>query len=79
MKIFLLRCPKCKNTMKYGSKDCILIGKRKQCVYCGFSMSVRKAIAKSLPTPSIGSKITKAVLEDFSGVIGASMLYKVYN
>ena len=44
-----------------------------------YDMSVRKAIAKSLPTPSIGIKITKAVLEDFSGVIGASMLYKVYN
>jgi hypothetical protein len=42
MRIFLLRCPKCKNTMKYQSKDSILTGKRKACVYCGKSFLVRK-------------------------------------
>ena len=46
MKIFLLRCPKCKNSMKYQSKDCILTGKRKVCVYCGHSFKVRTNFAK---------------------------------
>lgn len=46
MRIFLLRCPKCKNTMKYGGRDSILTGKRKVCVYCGRSFLVRKHIAQ---------------------------------
>ncbi|MBS3131786.1 hypothetical protein J4212_05110 [Candidatus Woesearchaeota archaeon] len=45
---FLLRCPKCKNTMKYHTDTKILTEKRKKCVYCGFSMSVRKALEKKL-------------------------------
>lgn len=43
-----------------------------------YEISVKKAIAKSLPTPSHNVKITKAALEDFSGVIGAATLYQVY-
>lgn len=46
--MFLLRCPKCKNDMKYQTKGSILTGKRKVCVYCGFSMSVSKALIRQI-------------------------------
>jgi|TARA_B100002003_G_C14119361_1_gene538320 predicted RNA-binding Zn-ribbon protein involved in translation (DUF1610 family) len=46
--ILLLRCPKCGNKMKYQAKDMILTGKRKRCVYCGFSMSAGKCIIKKV-------------------------------
>ncbi|MBI2102041.1 hypothetical protein J4204_05960 [Candidatus Woesearchaeota archaeon] len=46
--MFLLQCPKCKNRMKYQSKDIYLSGKRKKCVYCGFSISVNKAVVKKI-------------------------------
>ncbi len=39
--IFLLKCPKCKHDMKYESRDMYLAGKRKRCVYCGTSFSVK--------------------------------------
>ena len=40
MKALLLRCPKCKQTMKYQSRDRILTFKVKRCVYCGRSFKV---------------------------------------
>ncbi|OGH98761.1 MAG: hypothetical protein A2104_04220 [Candidatus Melainabacteria bacterium GWF2_32_7] len=43
-----------------------------------YDISVRKAIAKSLPTPSRNIKIEKAALQDFSGIIGAALLHQVY-
>ncbi|MBW2983654.1 hypothetical protein KY361_00910 [Candidatus Woesearchaeota archaeon] len=46
--MFLLKCPKCGNKMKYDSRGQVLTGKRKRCVYCGFSMSVNKSIIKKL-------------------------------
>ncbi len=46
--MFLLQCPKCKNKMKYQGKDMYLAGKKKRCVYCGFSMSIGKAIIKKI-------------------------------
>jgi hypothetical protein len=46
--IFLLKCPKCKHDMKYESRDIYLRGKRKRCVYCGFSMNVRDNIIKKV-------------------------------
>jgi len=42
-RIFLLRCPKCKNLMKYHTYG-NLGRKRKRCVYCGYSFQVKKAI-----------------------------------
>ena len=39
-----VRCSKCKNTMLYESMDGKISGKVKRCVYCGFSMQVRKAM-----------------------------------
>lgn len=45
-KMFLLRCPKCGNQMKYspsGSLD----GKKKRCVYCGRTFTVHSNIEKS--------------------------------
>lgn len=42
-----------------------------------YDISVKKAIAKSLPTPSRNVKITNASLQDFSGVIGASLLHSI--
>ncbi|MBN2367789.1 hypothetical protein JXC34_02130 [Candidatus Woesearchaeota archaeon] len=44
--MFLLMCPKCKNKMKYqprGSLD----GKKKKCVYCGYSFTVHPDQKKS--------------------------------
>jgi len=46
--IFLLKCPNCGNKMKYQSKGIVLAGKRKRCVYCGFSMGIRKSILKQI-------------------------------
>ncbi|MBS1267131.1 MAG: hypothetical protein MAG795_01103 [Candidatus Woesearchaeota archaeon] len=44
----ILRCPKCRQTMKYvpskGSKS--IYKKRKRCVYCGRSFSVREHLVK---------------------------------
>lgn len=46
--MFLLKCPRCGNQMKYQGRDANIIGKRKACVYCNFSMEVRNAIVKEL-------------------------------
>ncbi len=46
--MFLLRCPKCKNNMKYQTSKPISEKNKKRCVYCGFSMSVRKSTLKKL-------------------------------
>ena len=43
-KMFLLQCPKCGNRMLYQSKDKILSGKKKACVYCGHSFKVSEHI-----------------------------------
>ena len=43
MKTLLLRCPQCKNQMKYQPKGSV-IGKKKACVYCGKSFDVRKNV-----------------------------------
>jgi len=44
----LLKCPKCSHKMKYQARNMILTGKRKRCVYCGFSMEINKAIVKKV-------------------------------
>ncbi len=46
--MFLLKCPKCGNKMKYQSKGIVLTGKRKRCVYCGKSYKIRDSIIKKL-------------------------------
>ncbi|MBI2557855.1 hypothetical protein HYW20_00890 [Candidatus Woesearchaeota archaeon] len=46
--MLLLQCPKCKNRMKYQSKDSFLSGKKKRCVYCGFHIMVNMAIIKKI-------------------------------
>ncbi|MEM4263564.1 MAG: hypothetical protein QW666_01550 [Candidatus Woesearchaeota archaeon] len=46
--MLLLKCPNCKNQMKYQSKETITAGKRKQCVYCGNSFGVNENILKRL-------------------------------
>ncbi|MBI1936258.1 hypothetical protein HYS31_07515 [Candidatus Woesearchaeota archaeon] len=46
--MLLLQCPKCKNKMKYQSKDIYLPGKKKKCVYCGFAMSASKSIINKI-------------------------------
>jgi predicted RNA-binding Zn-ribbon protein involved in translation (DUF1610 family) len=46
--MFLLKCPKCGNKMKYQSRDRHIMGKRKRCVYCGFLMNVRKSILREI-------------------------------
>ena len=44
--IITLKCPKCKTEMKYMCRDGIITGKRKACVYCGKSYSVRQNIVQ---------------------------------
>ncbi len=48
MKTLLLKCPKCKNDMKYQSRDMSLTGKSKRCVYCGRSFKVLGRIIKKV-------------------------------
>ena len=43
-----------------------------------YDLTIKMTVGKSLPTPSANVKITKAALGDFSGVVGASLLHKVY-
>lgn len=47
MNLFLLRCPHCKNTMKYHTDTTILADKRKQCVYCPKSFGVRQNLVST--------------------------------
>jgi len=46
--MFLLRCPKCRHSMKYQGRTSALKGKRKSCVYCGKSYLVKDAIVKEI-------------------------------
>lgn len=46
--MFLLKCPKCGNNMKYDSRGVILTKKRKRCVYCGRSFKAGDCIVKKL-------------------------------
>lgn len=46
--MFLLQCPKCKNRMKYQSKDKFLSGKKKKCVYCGKNFAVSKTVVNKV-------------------------------
>jgi primosomal protein N' len=46
--MLLLRCPHCKNIMKYESSAFGLQNKRKRCVYCGKSYKVGNSIIKKL-------------------------------
>jgi len=43
-----------------------------------YDITVKKTIAKSLPTPSEKVKITRTALGDFSGIVGASLLAKLH-
>ncbi|MBW2967787.1 hypothetical protein KY362_04835 [Candidatus Woesearchaeota archaeon] len=42
----LLNCPKCGHQMKYHTDTRILSGKRKRCVFCGKSISVKDNVLK---------------------------------
>jgi|MDTC01.2.fsa_nt_gb Zn ribbon nucleic-acid-binding protein len=47
--IFLLKCPKCGNQMKYQAQDNNpLSKKRKACVYCGHNFGVSFSIVRKL-------------------------------
>jgi len=46
--ILLLKCPKCGHKMKYEARNMTLTGKRKRCVYCGFSIGINKNIVKKV-------------------------------
>jgi len=47
--MFLLKCPKCGNTMKYQQmKEGFLGSKKKACVYCGRSFLVKDHIVKKI-------------------------------
>jgi uncharacterized protein YbaR (Trm112 family) len=44
--ILLLRCPKCKNNMRYNSTSVYPADRRKRCVYCGKSYKIKDNIIK---------------------------------
>ncbi|MBI2208319.1 hypothetical protein HYU50_02385 [Candidatus Woesearchaeota archaeon] len=44
--MLLLKCPKCKNRMKYNSTGLISEKNKKRCVYCGHSYKVRESIVQ---------------------------------
>ncbi|MEK6891577.1 MAG: hypothetical protein AABX25_00160 [Nanoarchaeota archaeon] len=46
--MFLLQCPKCKNRMKYQSKEGHLSGKKKRCVYCNHVFSASSHVIKKI-------------------------------
>jgi hypothetical protein len=46
--MLLLRCPKCKNTMKYQQTGKLDNKKVKRCVYCGRSFLVTKQIVEEI-------------------------------
>jgi len=45
--MFLVRCPKCKNKMKYNPLDGKVKGKKKRCVYCGYTFTIHIDQTKS--------------------------------
>ncbi|MBW2970872.1 hypothetical protein KY320_01795 [Candidatus Woesearchaeota archaeon] len=46
--MLLLRCPQCKQAMKYESRDRMYYNKTKRCVYCGKSFQVRDSIVRAM-------------------------------
>lgn len=46
--IVLLECPKCRNSMKYYTKDSSLLGKKKRCVYCGKVFAANKGVVRKI-------------------------------
>jgi ribosomal protein S27AE len=47
-KVFLVKCPKCGNTMKFLPKNLDNFSeKKKKCVYCGHSFLVQKHVSES--------------------------------
>ena len=46
--LFLVKCPKCAQQMKYDSRDPIISNKNKRCVFCNKFFRVGKNIIKKL-------------------------------
>jgi transposase-like protein len=46
--MFLVKCPKCKHDMKYQTTSSLLTNKKKRCVYCGRSFSVKDRLVKRI-------------------------------
>ncbi|MFA6888977.1 MAG: hypothetical protein WC254_05785 [Candidatus Woesearchaeota archaeon] len=47
MQVFLVQCPQCHNKMKFMPfKIDTLFGKKKRCVYCGKTFSIREHIVQ---------------------------------
>ncbi len=63
----------------YNPELIILGGGLIEAVDYYYELSVSKALAKALPTATESVKITKAKLNDYSGVIGAALLKEHYN
>lgn len=47
---FLLRCPGCGHDMRYHTDTRVLPGKRKSCVYCGRSFTVKDHVVREEKT-----------------------------
>jgi len=48
MAAFLVQCPRCKNKMKYSTRDAFITNKRKRCVYCGNNFRVKENIVGNI-------------------------------
>ncbi|MBD3310140.1 hypothetical protein GF351_02890 [Candidatus Woesearchaeota archaeon] len=48
IRILLLKCPKCKNNMRYQGRAVYVGDKRKRCVYCGHSFRISERVVKKL-------------------------------
>lgn len=46
--MLLLKCPQCKNEMKYQTNDTLLKNKRKTCVYCGKNFKIGNYVIRKL-------------------------------
>lgn len=58
----ILRCPQCKHAMKYQAMNGNLEDKRKTCVYCNRSFSVKSNILAKQPKSNNAYKGFKSAL-----------------
>jgi predicted nucleic acid-binding Zn-ribbon protein len=49
--MLLLKCPHCKNNMKYAPKERAKKSNRKRCVYCGKIFDANSNILRELKSP----------------------------
>ena len=67
--MLVVRCPKCKKTMRYQPiKQQPITDKKKVCVYCGSSFKIHSSISKSCIVREEDSNTTTALFHSVSQV-----------